>query len=121
MADWGNAQAIEPVFAEVQMVETAEVSKATKEVAQAMFKHGLGQVICKMKGLLIPVIHELRWMLQNKMKEVSSFPAGNITEIQGHHDIVITVTRIYWLDMKYYLAQYFNALPTVAKEVLSKV
>jgi hypothetical protein len=73
------------------MAETAEVSKATKEVAQAISEHGAGQGICKREGLLTPMIHELRWMLQNKRKEVSSSPAGSITEIQGHHNSDIVV------------------------------
>jgi hypothetical protein len=73
------------------MAETAEVFKATKDVAQAISEHGAGHGICKRKGLLTPKIHELRWMLQNKVKEVSSSPAGNITEIQGHHDSDIVV------------------------------
>jgi hypothetical protein len=37
------------------------------------------------------MIHELWWMLLNKIKEVSSSPAGSIAEIQGHHDSDIAV------------------------------
>jgi hypothetical protein len=53
VADWDKAYAIEPVYAEVHMSETEEVSKEKKEVTLAICEHGVGQEICKRRGLLI--------------------------------------------------------------------